>query len=86
MTHLHEEARSYAASQVLVVLGAVEVSAEQGQGELAHDTGQLVPHAVSALQRPVVDEVLIAPFLLLIRLRIPMNASVNKEEVVRKKF
>lgn len=50
LTHLHEQSCSHAAPQVLVVLGAVEVSAEQGEGELAHDAGQLVPHAVCALQ------------------------------------
>ena len=63
--YLHEEAGDERAPDVEVVVAAREVGAGAPQVEAVHDAAELLAHVVGALQRPEVDEVVVAPLLVL---------------------
>lgn len=59
--YLHEEPGDQGFPDVEVVVPTGKVSAGAAEVEPVHDPGQLLSHIVRALQRPVVDKVVIAP-------------------------
>lgn len=60
-TNLHEETGNERLPDVNVVVPRVEVGGRALQIEPVHDARQLRAHVVRRRQRPVVDEVLVAP-------------------------
>ena len=61
LPHLHEEAGDERLPDVDVVVAGGEVGGAARHVEPVHDPGQLLAHVVGRLQRPVVDEVVVAP-------------------------
>ena len=59
--HLHEEAHDERLPDVDVVVTTRELGAGPAQVEPVHDPRKLLSYIVSALHRPVVDEVVVAP-------------------------
>ena len=83
--YLHEEAGDERAPDVEVVVAAREVGAGAPQVEAVHDAAELLAHVVGALQRPEVDEVVVAPLLVLAvcqrrTQRQPTSTDVNRRQ------
>lgn len=60
-THLHEESGNQRFANVNVVVFGSEFRRRSFQIEPVHDSRELLPHVVAALQGTVVDEIVVAP-------------------------
>lgn len=66
MSYLHEIPSKHGLSNVDIVVTAVEISAAQLEIKPGHNAHELLSNIISSLQRSMVDEILIAPRLILV--------------------
>lgn len=75
--YLHEEPGDQGFPDVEVVVPTGKVSARAAEVEPVHDSGQLLSHIVRALQRPVVDKVVIAPLRVFLACKSKYNTGLH---------
>lgn len=66
VTNLHEIPRHESLANVDVIISTGEICTRSAQVESVHYTCQLLSHVIGTLQRPEVDEVVIAPLRIIV--------------------
>lgn len=61
VSHLHKKARNKRFSNINIIVATSEVSTRSLQTKSIHDPRELSAYIVSALQRTVVDEIVVTP-------------------------